>query len=255
MSLSVNIFFPFYVGDYMKKTTMLSCEEHGAYFLLLCSLWQNEGFLPYDLRKLARICHLDYVKFADVWAEIESFFEVTGDKISNNRVNIELEKAKIRKERSAVNGARGGRPISKINPVANLNETQQVISRLPEHNPPANLNESSSPSPSPSPSHTPIQSKSHTKKNSSSEKKFEAPTFSDVMEYAKSKAIESMEEGYHGIKYYRFEKSEVTNFFQWYDTSGWKDRDGKPIVNWKLRFITWVKFYIEKLPKQNIEGV
>lgn len=232
---------------------MLSCEEHGAYFLLLCSLWQNEGFLPYDLRKLARICHLDSVKFADVWAEIETFFEVTGDKISNNRVDIELEKAKIRKERSAVNGARGGRPISKINPVANLNETQQVISRLPEHNPPANLKESSSPSPSPS--HTPIQSKSHTKKNSSSEKKFEAPSLSDVMEFMKGKAFESMEKGYKGIPYYRFEKTEVPKFYEWYSTSDWKDRDGKPIVNWKLKLLTWVNKWLEKNPPQIIEGV
>jgi len=81
------------------------------------------------------------------------------------------------------------------------------------------------------------------------------PTLSDVMEFMSGKAFESMEKGYKGTPYYRFEKTEVPKFYEWYSTSDWKDRDGKQIVNWKLKLLTWVNKWLEKNPPQNIEGV
>lgn len=81
------------------------------------------------------------------------------------------------------------------------------------------------------------------------------PTLSDVMDFYKHKAFESMEKGYIGVPYYRFEQTDVKQFFEWYSTSEWKDRDGKPIVNWKLKLLTWVNKWIEKNPPKIIEGV
>ena len=52
-------------------------------------------------------------------------------------------------------------------------------------------------------------------------------------------AIPSLEE----VKAYRagrrYSPINPQEFFDWYSTAGWQDRDGKPIKNWKLKFITW----------------
>ena len=37
----------------------------------------------------------------------------------------------------------------------------------------------------------------------------------------------------------RYSPVNPQEFFDWYSTAGWQDRDGKPIKNWKLKFITW----------------
>jgi len=154
MSKSVDIFFPLYIGDYQKKTQMLSCEEHGAYLLLIMALYQSSGSIPFSLKKMSRICRLSQSEFEEVWSEVECYFDVS-DVVTNRRVTEEIGKAKDRKEIARLNGKKGGRPPNK-NPNDKLNETQNKPSGLatdnPNHNPNHNLNETSSPSPSPSPS-------------------------------------------------------------------------------------------------------
>ena len=48
-------FMQFYVGDYLADTLALSTEQHGAYLLLLLTLWRHNGRLPNDPATLARI--------------------------------------------------------------------------------------------------------------------------------------------------------------------------------------------------------
>lgn len=150
MSISVDIFMPVFVGDYLKKTTMLSCEENGAYCLLLFSLWQNEGFLPNDMKKLSRVCKLTQDRFTEIWVELKGFFTIHDGFISNDRLCEEIEKAVKRRESSARNGKNGGRPRNE-KPSDNPEITQPVIETKPNDNLDHNLDESSSPSPSPSP--------------------------------------------------------------------------------------------------------
>lgn len=143
MSKVNDIFFPFYIGDYLKKTQLLSCEEHGAYLLLIFTLYQSGGKIPFNLKKMARVCRLSESEFTGIWDDISPLF-VVGEFVENDRVNRELEAIKARSERARKNGKSGGRPKKKpiANPEGNLEETQKKPSGLATGNPDHNLEES-----------------------------------------------------------------------------------------------------------------
>lgn len=81
---------------------------------------------------------------------------------------------------------------------------------------------------------TPIKEKfkeNNTNKNNTSEYKEtitkviakKVPTFDEVLAYAKSRDREDL----------------ARKFFDYYTTGDWKGQDGKPVKNWKQKFITW----------------
>lgn len=53
--------------------------------------------------------------------------------------------------------------------------------------------------------------------------KFVPPTLEEVKEYAKSRGREDL----------------AIKFFEYFDTGKWIDSEGKPVKNWKQKFITW----------------
>lgn len=57
----------------------------------------------------------------------------------------------------------------------------------------------------------------------SNNKAFIIPTIEEVKEYANSRNRPDI----------------VQKFYDWYSTSEWKDKDGKHIKNWKLKFLSW----------------
>ena len=61
------------------------------------------------------------------------------------------------------------------------------------------------------------------KKNVKKKKAFTPPTFEEVEEYVKS----------------RGNKINAKKFFDYYEASGWKKADGKPVMNWKQKAIGW----------------
>lgn len=97
-----------YVADYLADTMELSTVEHGAYLLLLMTMWRHGAKLPNDPTKLARIARLSPAKFKPVWAEISRFFVVEGDSITNRRLRKEHQKAKEKSEVRATAGKAGG---------------------------------------------------------------------------------------------------------------------------------------------------
>lgn len=141
MSDSVDVFMSFYVGDYLKKTTMLTCEENGAYLLLIFSLWQSGGYLPEDHKKLSMICRISSTKFKNIWEAISNYFEIKNNQISNRRVLEELDKARLRRVKARENGSKGGRPKTETQP-----KPSGLPSRLATTKAKPNPDESSSPS-------------------------------------------------------------------------------------------------------------
>jgi hypothetical protein len=68
-----------YTSDFLADTQDLSAEEIGAYALLLAALWNADGVLPTDEKRLARIVRLPASKWRKVWPQLERFFFKEGD--------------------------------------------------------------------------------------------------------------------------------------------------------------------------------
>lgn len=107
--MSEQPFMQLYVADYLSDTLDLSTVEHGAYLLILMTMWRHDARLPNDLAKLARIARMSPAKFRPVWGEISRFFEVDGDTVTNRRLTKEHQKAIKKSAIRATAGAAGGR--------------------------------------------------------------------------------------------------------------------------------------------------
>jgi uncharacterized protein YdaU (DUF1376 family) len=94
----VALFMPLWIADYLGDTQDLTCEEHGAYFLLLMALWRRDGKLPADHDRLARIVVLPRARWDAVWRALERFFQVSEGEITQRRLSRELAKAKQRRQ-------------------------------------------------------------------------------------------------------------------------------------------------------------
>ncbi|WP_081761413.1 DUF1376 domain-containing protein [Methylopila sp. 73B] len=101
-------FLPLYVGDYLRDTRGLTAEQHGAYLLLLMSMWSAGGRLPNDDRKLARFASCTPSRWAKIRGDVLSFFEVHEAEIGHVRLGSELEKAQEKSIKRAEAGSKGG---------------------------------------------------------------------------------------------------------------------------------------------------
>lgn len=79
-----------YWRDYFADTLTLSCEEHGAYLLLLGAYWMNGGPLPYDEKELQKISRLSSYKWNKTWKKISRFFVVYDGLLWHKRVQADL---------------------------------------------------------------------------------------------------------------------------------------------------------------------
>lgn len=107
--MSAPPYMPFYVGDYLADTTHLTTTEHGAYLLLLATMWRAGGSLPNDDAKLARFARLTPAQWTRIKATIISFFDVEGGTITQGRLAQEMERhskaVKQRRDAGALGGA------------------------------------------------------------------------------------------------------------------------------------------------------
>lgn len=97
-----------YVADYLGDTRHLTTEQHGAYLLLLMTMWRSDGRLPNDPRKLARITGCTASRWAKISDDVLAFFEVDGDDLTNKRLMFELKKASEKSIKRAEAGTKGG---------------------------------------------------------------------------------------------------------------------------------------------------
>lgn len=127
--MSATPFMQLYVGDYLADTLHLTTEQHGAYLLLLMTMWRADARLPNDPAKLARIARVSAKRWPNIWAEIEEFFIVDEEWISNPRLTKEHQKAvSISQERKTA-GKRGG----EANALKNKGAAEANASVLPKH--------------------------------------------------------------------------------------------------------------------------
>jgi len=101
-------FMQLYVADYMGDTQHLTTEQHGAYLLLLMTMWRHGGRLPNDASKLARIARVNLRRWHSVSPEVMAFFTVEGDAITQKRLSEEYQKATSISEKRSASGKAGG---------------------------------------------------------------------------------------------------------------------------------------------------
>lgn len=79
-----------YWGNYFRQTKHLNRSQHGAYLMLLSSLWSNGGKLPADDATLSQHALCTPKEWAEMKAVIMPFFDVRRGKLSNRKVSEEL---------------------------------------------------------------------------------------------------------------------------------------------------------------------
>lgn len=90
--MSAPPYMPLYVADYLADTTHLTAVEHGAYLLLLMSMWRAGGRLPADDARLAKLTRLSPKEWADVRESVLSFFTRRGGHLTHKRITKERAK-------------------------------------------------------------------------------------------------------------------------------------------------------------------
>lgn len=106
--MSETPFMPLWVADFVGDTMDLDAKEVGAYLLILMTMWGRDGYLPNDERKLQRVarCGRDWPR---VWAALQRYFTVDGDRITQGRLLKEVQKVASKRIVNAQHGALGGR--------------------------------------------------------------------------------------------------------------------------------------------------
>lgn len=71
-------FMQLYVADYLGDTRHLTTEQHGAYLLILMTMWRSGGRLQNDAKKLARIAGLTGYRWRTISADVLALLAVDG---------------------------------------------------------------------------------------------------------------------------------------------------------------------------------
>ncbi len=94
----------FYPAAYLKKTSHLTTEQHGAYVLLLMECWQI-GRIPPDDAGRAAVARLPLARWRKIAGPVVAYFNPDG---TNNRALEETAKAELLSAKRAALGRKGG---------------------------------------------------------------------------------------------------------------------------------------------------
>ncbi len=120
-----------YVADYLGDTRHLTTEQHGAYMLLLMTMWRSDGVLSDDPAKLARIAGLTVARWKKISDDIMAFFTPCEGGITQARLVAELTIAEEKSEKRSKAGKAGGRAKA----LKDKKLTVANAKRLPQHSP------------------------------------------------------------------------------------------------------------------------
>lgn len=124
--MSKTPFMQLYVSDYLGDTMHLTTEQHGAYLLLLMTMWRHEGILPNDDAKLARIARVNPKRWPLIKGDVLAFFTEQDGQLTHKRLAKELQKALSISQKRKNAGSLGGLAKSLKNndqPLASAKQT------------------------------------------------------------------------------------------------------------------------------------
>jgi uncharacterized protein YdaU (DUF1376 family) len=102
---------PFFTGDFLTGTMLMSRAAVGAYISMLCSAWEV-GPIPDNEAAMWKAMHLSPTDppFAEIWAEVRAKWQRTPD----GWINLRLERTRVERDdfvaRQRAKGILGGRP-------------------------------------------------------------------------------------------------------------------------------------------------
>ena len=112
---------PFYAGDWLGGTSLLTTAAKGAYIDMLATAWETGPIpnTPVALYRAMRLGPDD--NFEALWSELRPKWTLTAEGWINAKVEQVREKYDTFIARQSANGKRGGRP--KKNPTVNPGES------------------------------------------------------------------------------------------------------------------------------------
>lgn len=107
MTKKVDTWMPLLVDKYLGDTTHLTTEQHGAYLLLLMTMWKRDGSLSNSDAQLCAVTRLSPPKWKAMKPVLMEFFEIEGESITQKRLTAELDRAKRTNGAKSVAGLKG----------------------------------------------------------------------------------------------------------------------------------------------------
>lgn len=92
---------PLWTDAYLGDTFDLSTLEHGAYLLLLMTMWRSGGSLPDDDKKLARSARLTTGQWKRIKPRLMEFFKVENGVITQGRLTDEYNAVRQKSKRQS----------------------------------------------------------------------------------------------------------------------------------------------------------
>src|ERR1017187_4443174 len=83
---------PLSTSAYLSDTLHLSLPQHGAYLLILMSMWRAGGWIADDEVKLANTCRLSVKKWLKIEGQVRALLILENGKLSQKRLLSEVEK-------------------------------------------------------------------------------------------------------------------------------------------------------------------
>lgn len=135
--MSAPPYMQLYVADYLGDTRHLTTEQHGAYLLLLMTMWRAGGSLPSDPNKLARMTACTTSRWTRISPDVLAFFEDGGETISHKRLMLEFKNATEKRNQLAVIGSRGGKAKALKNKEPDLANASDMLAHTRASSTPA----------------------------------------------------------------------------------------------------------------------
>ena len=140
--MSAPPYMQLYVADYLGDTRHLTTEQHGAYLLLLMTMWRSDGVLSDEPAKLARIAGLTVARWVKISDDVLAFFTPCEGGITQGRLAAELTIADEKSEKRSLSGKAGARAKAlKANKASSANASRS-LKHSPEPEPEREANAS-----------------------------------------------------------------------------------------------------------------
>jgi uncharacterized protein YdaU (DUF1376 family) len=190
--------FQFYADDFIAGVADMTQCEVGAYIMLLAHGWNTRGLDSSDPDRLKLLAK------GDVSKHVLGKFKLKNGRLLNNRQEKERKKQREYRDKQAINGAKGGRPITKPKPNPSL--SFGLTQTEPKKSPP-------SPLPSPPP-------KEDKRERAS---RFTPPDLPTIKLQAAKIGLSD---------------TEAEKFFNYQESKGWRVGNS-PMKSWTHALTTW----------------